>query len=74
MHMRSIDIQAVVWKEGRHYVSQCLNIDIASFGSSKAKALAHLQEAVELYLEDKKSMKPKRVQRPAIASMKLQYA
>ncbi len=72
--MRSIDIQAVVWKEGRHYISQCLNIDVASFGSTKARALAHLQEAVELYLEDKKSTKPKKIAQPVIASMKLQYA
>ncbi len=49
--MKSIQIQAVVWKEGRHYVSQCLNFDVSSFGSTEAKALANLKEAVELLME-----------------------
>ena len=72
--MRSIDIQTVVWKEGKHYVSQCLNFEVASFGSSEAKALANLREAVELYLEDRKSPKPSKVTKPRLSSMKLAYA
>lgn len=72
--MRKINIQAVVWKEGKHYVSQCLNFDVSSFGSSEAKALKNLQEAVELYLEDKKADKPTKVEKPRLASMKLAYA
>ncbi len=49
--MRKIDLQSVVWKEGKHYVSQCLNVDVSSFGSTKAKALENLKEALELYFE-----------------------
>jgi predicted RNase H-like HicB family nuclease len=48
--MRKLDIQAVVWKEGRHYVSPCLNFDIASHGTTEKKALENLREAVELHL------------------------
>ena len=56
--MRNIDVQAVVWKEGRHFVAQCLNFDIASHGTSAKKALENLEEAAELYLEDSGSRKP----------------
>lgn len=72
--MRELDVQAVVWKEGRQYVSQCLNFDIASYGTTEAKALANLKEAIELYLEDKKPHRPTRVQRPNVVSLKLNYA
>lgn len=42
----------VVWKEGKYYVAQCLNIDISSFGESRDEALSNLDEAINLYLED----------------------
>lgn len=41
-----------VWREGKYYVSRCLNNDIASFGESREEALANLKEALELYYED----------------------
>lgn len=37
---------------GKHYVAQCLNIDVSSFGDTEDEALAHLREALELYFED----------------------
>jgi predicted RNase H-like HicB family nuclease len=40
---------ATVWQEGKWYVSQCLELDIASQGESEAEALANLQEAIELH-------------------------
>ena len=72
--MRTIDIQAVVWKEGKHYVSQCLNFDIASHGVTEQSALENLKEAIELYLEDNKVHKPSKVEDPNVVSMKLTYA
>jgi predicted RNase H-like HicB family nuclease len=42
----------IVWKEGKYYVSQCLNVDVSSFGTTKKKALENLNEALELYFED----------------------
>jgi predicted RNase H-like HicB family nuclease len=45
-------IKYTVYKEGSHYVSQCLNVDVASFGNSVDEAIHNLAEAVELYFED----------------------
>ncbi|MCX6240763.1 MAG: type II toxin-antitoxin system HicB family antitoxin [Bacteroidetes bacterium] len=50
-------IKYVVYKEGKHYVSQCLNVDISSFGSSVQEAVDNLNEALELYFEDGDALK-----------------
>ena len=42
---------ATVQREGDLFVSQCLELDIASQGESSDKALNNLQEAVELFFE-----------------------
>lgn len=42
---------ATVWREGNWYVSQCLEVDVASQGESEEEALANLKEALELYFE-----------------------
>jgi len=42
---------ARVWREGDWYVSQCLDIDIASQGETEEEALANLKEALELHFE-----------------------
>jgi len=72
--MKKIGLKAAVWKEGEHYVSQCLNVDIASFGKSKKEALVKLQEAVALYLEGAKNPKLVKVERPDVVSFKPCYA
>jgi predicted RNase H-like HicB family nuclease len=41
-----------LYREEEHYVAQCLNVDISSFGPTREEALAALREAVELYFED----------------------
>lgn len=43
---------ASVTKEDGIYVAQCLEVDIASQGSSPEESLANLQEALALYFED----------------------
>jgi len=50
--MKKTSIKSVVWKEGRHYVAQCLNFDVSSFGSTKLSAIKNLREAIVLFLED----------------------
>lgn len=40
---------AVVWQEGKWFVAQCLEIDIASQGITEADALENLSGAVELH-------------------------
>jgi predicted RNase H-like HicB family nuclease len=47
--MSNLNIQSVIYREGRHCVAQCLNVDVSSFGDTEADALANLREAVELY-------------------------
>lgn len=42
----------VVWKEGKYFVAQCLNVDVSSFGKTYEEALKNLGEAIDLYLED----------------------
>ena len=42
---------ATVWREGNWYVSQCLEVDVASQGETEAEALANLQEALDLHFE-----------------------
>lgn len=46
------NIKYVVYKGGDYYVSQCLNVDVSSFGESIDEAIAALKEAVALYFED----------------------
>ena len=51
--------QAVVWKEGRHYVAQSIQADVSSFGLTRREALANLDEALRLYFErDKFTVNP----------------
>ena len=40
-----------VSKEEDLFVAQCLEVDVASQGTSEAEALANLREALELYFE-----------------------
>jgi len=52
--MKNIALKNVVWKEGKFYVSQCLNVDVSSFGKTKEDALSKLDEALDLYSDFKK--------------------
>lgn len=49
---------ATVWREGKWYVSQCLEFDIASQGETEEEALANLKEALELYFEPPQATRP----------------
>ena len=42
---------ASVWPEGDWFVSQCLEVDIASQGETEKEALSNLREALELHFE-----------------------
>lgn len=72
--MRKINLQNVVWKEGKYYVAQCLNVDVSSFGKTKREALANLEEALELYFEDQKVPRLVEVEKPIIVKQQLQHA
>ena len=55
--MRKFNLRNVVWKEGKHYVAQCLNVDVSSFGTTKKNAEKNLKEALELYFDGANSFK-----------------
>jgi predicted RNase H-like HicB family nuclease len=52
---------ATVWREGDWYVSQCLEVDIASQGETEDEALANLKEALELHFESPQATRPPKV-------------
>jgi len=72
--MRKISLQNVVWKEGKYYLAQCLNVDVSSFGKTKKEALSNLEEALELYFEDRKMPRVALIRKPIIVKRQLQYA
>jgi len=41
-------LKYIVYKEDRYYVSQCLNVDVSSFGDSVQDAVDNLNEALSL--------------------------
>ena len=49
-----ISLKYIIYKEGDYYVSQCINVDVSSFGNTVEEALNNLKEALELYFEDNK--------------------
>jgi predicted RNase H-like HicB family nuclease len=71
--MKQVVYQSVVYKEGKYYVAQCLNVDVSSFGKSEQEALANLEEALELYLEDAPTSVTT-VEHPTVHTLRLQNA
>lgn len=67
--MNIADLKNVVWKEGKHYVAQSLNVDVSSFGESKKEAIENLREALELYFEDASPGAAVVVEEPEIVSV-----
>ena len=47
-----LNVTAEVWKEAPMYVAKCKELKVVSQGKTAADALANLEEAIELYLED----------------------
>jgi len=46
-------IKYIVYREGKYYVAICLNIELSTFGETIDEALKNLDEAMNLYFEDK---------------------
>ena len=40
---------ATVWQEGEWFIAQCLEVDVASQGTTEAEALGNLSDALELH-------------------------
>jgi predicted RNase H-like HicB family nuclease len=69
-----LDLQNIVYREGEHYVAQCLNVDILSFGATEADALKNLQEALELYFEGAPDNVVASVEAPEVRRLTLELA
>jgi len=67
--MNIAGLKNVVWREGKHYVAQSLNVDVSSFGTTKVEALNNLREALELYFEDAPRDAATNVEDPEIVSV-----
>ena len=52
--VKKFGIHALVWRENDWYVAKAIEIEVASQGKTTKKALANLEEALELYFEDEK--------------------
>ncbi len=50
--MKTREIDYVVWKEDKYFVSRCINVEVSSFGETIEEAISNLKEAVELYLDN----------------------
>jgi predicted RNase H-like HicB family nuclease len=72
--MSKLDLQTVIYREGKHYVAQCLNVDISSFGDSETEAMTSIQEALELYFEDAPDSDATPVEAAEIRALTLQGA
>ena len=72
--MEQIALQNIVWQEGKHYVAQCLNVDVSSFGGNREDALNNLKEALELFFEDASPDQIQTVNNPEIVTTSLQRA
>jgi len=64
-HNRSMKrpFSATVWQEGEWFVSQCLDVDVASQGQTEEEALDNLREALELHFEPPVATHPPIVRR-----------
>ncbi len=54
--MKTCEYTVVVWKEKEGYVSKCPELGVASCGDSASEAKENLKEAVNLYLDNAKSL------------------
>ncbi len=73
-NMKVIKLKNVIWKEGKFYVAQCLNVDVSSFGKTRKEALTNIKEAVELYFEDVKTPSVPAVTSLSLVETSFQYA
>jgi predicted RNase H-like HicB family nuclease len=67
--MKMMQLKNVVWKEGKYYVAQCLNVEVSSFGERKKEALKNLEEALSLYFEDNDNPDIHEVESPELETL-----
>ena len=50
--MKRYHMTAVIWQEGKRFVSKCPELGVASYGKNPEEARQALEEAIALYLEN----------------------
>ncbi len=69
-----VPLKNIVWKEGKFYVAQCLNVEVSSFGDTKEEAIKNLQEALDLYFEDMPVENALKIEQVEIISTEMEHA
>lgn len=72
--MKKIQLEYIIWRDGKHTTAQCLNVDVASFGKNKKEALANLTEALELYFEGKNPAEVQKITNVEVVRSSFTYA
>ncbi|MBF0555461.1 MAG: type II toxin-antitoxin system HicB family antitoxin [Nitrospirae bacterium] len=54
--MKTFVFTVVIWKEQEGYVSKCHELGVASCGDTKSGATSNLREAIELYMENDRTL------------------
>jgi predicted RNase H-like HicB family nuclease len=49
--MKTREIDYIIWKEDKYFVSRCINVEVSSFGETIEEAINNLKETLELYFE-----------------------
>ena len=57
----SIKYNVIIQKEENWCVAKCLDNNVASQGKTIEEAMKNLKEALELYMQDEKQVKPKEI-------------
>jgi predicted RNase H-like HicB family nuclease len=50
--VRTLEVDGLVWQEGKAFVSYCPELDVSSCGDTVEEARANLRTAVRLFLEE----------------------
>jgi predicted RNase H-like HicB family nuclease len=50
-------LKYIIYREGKYFVAQCLNVDVSSFGKTIKEAQNNIKEALELYFEGESATK-----------------
>lgn len=51
-------VTAVIWKEGKRFVSKCPELGVASYGKTLEDARRALEEAIGLYVDNAQRLGP----------------
>lgn len=69
VYPRAMQFTAAITREAPLYVARCLEVEVASQGTSADEALANLKEALELYFENEPL--PEGVEPPVIKTVEI---